>query len=189
MKQAIISFLLLFQFCNMYSQEQIVFKLLPDGSFTSTQGNSYAVVNYDGQSSEDLYRKVRNNLNNAYEHPESVITDYPYSSIKVHGYMSLGKMSIVLIPRSLGGYYNIKFSFKDGKIRVDAPTFDDPLICTDGTLDPPAYPSFKSYAKDLFKNGKVKNSQVEKLSHLENTFNGIINYSLGLLKNSEDEDW
>lgn len=187
-------FLLILFFCVschtcLYSQEQVVFKLLPDGSFTSTQGNNYAVVQFENNSAEELFEMVYNNLFNLYKFPESVLRVNKYNTIYVHGYMDMGKIRIVLLPRALGGYYNLKFSFKDGRIRIDAPTFDNPLICTDGSLDPPAYPSFANYAKSLFKNGKPNSNYVNLITNLENTLNGIINYSLGTLKDSSDDDW
>ena len=186
-------FFLLFMytlFCiNLFSQEVVQFKLLPDGTFTSTEGFDYAVFNYQDRSAIDLYNMVHNNLFKLYKEPASVLLENPYKTIKVHSYINLGKMSVVLIPRELAGYFNLQFQFKDGKIRVDAPSVDESLICVDGTLDEGGIPSFKSYAKGLFKNGTPRSNKVEQLSLIESTINGIILYSLGLLKKEGNDDW
>ena len=174
---------------SLFSQSTVVFKLLPDGSFTSTEGKEYVVINYNDKSITELYSMVRNNIFKLYKDPASVIMENPYSTIRLHGYIPLGKMSVVLIPRELAGYFNLQFQFKDGKIRVDAPRFDESLICVDGTLDAGGIPSFNSYAKSLFKNGMPRKSKKEQLSSLESTINGIINYALGLINKEDSDDW
>lgn len=189
MRKIIVLFYILFS-VSVFSQEAVRFKLLPDGSFTSTEGSNYFVINYQDRSAKDLYDMVRNNLFKLYKEPASVIMENPYNTIRVvHSYINLGKMSVALIPRELAGYFNLQFQFKDGKIRVDAPSIDDNLICEDGTLDPGGIPSFESYSKGLFKNGTPRNNKKEQLSSIESTINGIVYYSLGLTKQQNDDDW
>ena len=175
---------------SLFSQSPVEFKLLPDGTFTSTEGTSYVVRKYQDMSAPELYNMVRNNLFKIYEEPAAVLRENPYSTIRVvRSYVNLGKMTVVLIPRELAGFFNLQFHFKDGRIRVDAPTVDESLICMDGTLDPGGIPSFNSYAKGLFKNGVPRANKKEQLSSIEFLINGVINSSLGLTKNVDNDDW
>lgn len=175
---------------SLFSQNPVEFNLLPNGTFISTEGTNYVVINYQDKSSYDIYNMVRNNLSKIYNDPASALMENPYSKIRVvHSYINLGKMTVVLIPRELAGFFNLQFQFKDGRIRVDAPTIDESLICVDGTLDPGGIPSFSSYAKGLFKNGVPRENKKEQLSSIEFLINEIINYSLGLTKNDDSDDW
>ena len=189
MKRFIVLFICVCSTIGLFSQNNVVFKLLSDGSFTSTQGSNYVVLNYTDKSALELYNMVRNNIFKLYKDPASVLLENPHSAIKVHNYIDLGKMSVVLIPRALAGYVNLQFQFKDGKIRIDAPKFDEELICVDGTLDPGGIPSYNSYAKGLFKNGQPRSNKKEQIYTIELKINTIINYLLGLTKEDEKDDW
>lgn len=185
MKRLLLFLFALVSFIYSYSQEFVEFKILPDGSITSTQGKSYAVVSFEGYSAEQLYNIVRNKLYDAFENPSSVLIEKPYNSITVHGFVNLGKIVVFIVPSAFGGTYHLKFSFKDGKIRVDRPYFDNPLICTDQTLNNSSMcPSFDDFAKNHFKNGKPKKNY-EQIKNIESVFNSFINYILNL----NDDEW
>ena len=174
---------------SCFGQQTDIFKLLPDGSFTSTTGNAYIVIQYEGQEAAVLYGMVRNNIFKLFKEPGSVMKENPYQSIKIHGYMDLGKKSVAMIPRSFGGYYNLLFQFKDGKIRIDAPIIDNSLICTDGTISEGYTVYFEDFAKSMFKNGQPRPKSKEQIEKIEGIINSIIYYSIGIQNEKENDDW
>ena len=84
--------------------------------------NDYVVFHVDGKTQQELYTSVLQFLVDKYNSPKDVIYEIKYDMIKVHGF----RPDIV----TFSGYYDLDYQFsikiKDGKIRVDSPTF----VCT-----------------------------------------------------------
>ena len=82
-----------------------------------------------------------------------------------------------------GGYYNLNFQIKDGRVRVSAPLIDDKLESNRGSVN------FISTAKKWFKDGQVKSKSLAQVEYTEKNINAIINAILGSIKNKSEEDW
>lgn len=194
----LLTFVLLLVFIGVQAQEKKVeFKLQPTGSFLSEEGKDYIVIEFEGKSANDLYSMVRDNVMSQYNSPKEVMSESGGNVITIYAHnkniwivKSLGAKGIY------GGYYNLVFKFKDGKIRVDAPSISNKLEMTDGsftnTIGIPSYVSLPNIAKKLF-NSKTKKDKAKKVL-LEEVVNIPINNLLGLSqsqqqKEDDDEDW
>lgn len=175
------------------AQEQIEFKLQPDATFVAPDGGTYAVIEYEGKTAEELYSMVKSNVMTLYKSPDNVMSENPHISISIRAYSDgIGSKVVSFIPRVFTGYYNLIFRFKDGKIRVDAPVIDNTIADRDNMLDIIYIPSFKNLVKGYYKDGKPKDKSHAYIMMTEQSVNLPINYLLGLIKtesNDTNDDW
>lgn len=118
--------------CTFSAKAQ--FKLTVNGFVDSTDNEKdFVVYTFDGESQEKLYTEVLKFINTTYKSPKDVINEVKPEMITISGFqescISIGKVKNVLGQKMsmTGGYdlkYNISLRFKDGKIRVDAPSFE-----------------------------------------------------------------
>ena len=105
------------------------FKLTPNG-FVSNDNSDFAVVNVPNAKQKDLYKNVLNVINSMYSNPqkglnvvegESIsLTAYDEKALPVrHGTGGIGKTNY-----KYDLSYTLSFLFKDGKIRINRPTFE-----------------------------------------------------------------
>lgn len=193
----LLSIALLLMCLGIQAQERKVeFKLQPTGAFLSEDNKDFVVVDFEGKTASELYSMVKDNVMSFYNSPKEVMSESEGSVITIYAHeksiwyvKSLGAIGVY------GGYYNIVFRFKDGKIRIDAPTINKELKMTGGgftnTIGIPSSVYLSSCAKKVC-NGKTKKDKEKKLS-LENVVNTPINYLLGLSPKQQqkkvDEDW
>ncbi len=85
----------------------------------------------------------------------------------------------------LGGYYNLFFQIKDGRVRVSAPSIDEELI---NTANSQKAAPFSYYLKSWFKKGELKEKSKVHHKHTEDNMNNIIN-SILFKKGSSEENW
>lgn len=175
------------------AQEQVEFKLQPNAIFVAPDGGTYAVVEYEGKTAEELYTMVKSNVMTLYKSPDKVMSENPHISISIRAYSDrVGSKVVSFIPRVFAGYYNLVFRFKDGKVRVDAPVFDNTLTDRDNMLAFQYIPSFKNLVKGYYKDGKPKEKSQAYIMMTEQSVNFPINYLLGLIKtesNDTNDDW
>jgi len=104
------------------------FKLTPKG-FVSNDNSDYTVVEVPNVKQTDLYKNVLNAINSIYRNPQKGLSVVEGESISIAAY----EEEVLPIKRSnwlgktLRKYdlsYTLTFLFKDGKIRVNSPTFE-----------------------------------------------------------------
>ena len=110
------------------------FKLTIDGFKNQTdKAKDFVVFPHEGVPTKELYTKVLKFINETYRSPKNVINGVEPDMITIEGYqpscISLDKPKKFLGERySISGGYDIKYNvivrIKDGRIRVDAPTFE-----------------------------------------------------------------
>ena len=186
--------LMMFVCCNMVAQELVHFTIQPTGRFLNEDGKDFVVVEFEGKSADELYSMVKTNVMTMYNNPKEVMSESD-GVITIFAYEKN-----IWVVKSLGatglydGSYKLIFRFKDGRVRVDAPSISDVFILSGGAftntigIDKKVYLS--SCAKKVCKS-KSKKDQ-EKKSLLENVVNIPINYLLGLSKSQStkvDDDW
>lgn len=175
---------------------KVDFKLQPNGTFLSEDGSDFIVIEFDGMTAEELHSMVKNNVMSLYNSPKDVMSESGNNVITIFAIekniwqvKSLGATGIY------GGHYKLVFKFKDGRIRIDAPTIDNKLEMTDGaftnTIGIPSSVDLSKTAKKLC-NSKKEKDKLKKAS-LESIVNNPINYLLGLSQsqkhNDSDDDW
>ena len=118
----------------IYLSANAQFKLTINGFVDENDiEKDYVVYNFEGETQESLYTKVLKFINTSYKSPKDVINEVKPEMITISGFqescISIGKVKKVLgqSMSMTGGddlQYNISIRFKDGKIRIDAPSFE-----------------------------------------------------------------
>ena len=193
MKKAYLSFFLLCAALMINAQESVKFSLRPDGSFLSEDGKSYTVVEYEGKTAQELYSLIKSNIITLFNSPKTVLSENEPINLSIRALSE----DLYKTYKAGGGfvtykvYYNLVFHFKDGRIRVDAPTVDRNLeVYATGI---PLPKTFVSLVDGWFdKNGKAKSNRVKYIENVENNINYPINYLLGNKKETpfiEEDNW
>lgn len=178
---------------NVFAQDLVKFSLKPDGTFQTSDGKSFAVIEYEGKTAQDLYNMVKANVLTLYNEPQNVLNEIEPTNITIRALSdvlySTYKLGAAFV--EYRAMYNLVFQFKDGKIRIDAPSIDRQLDVSATAVPMPK--TFVSLIDDWFdKNGAIKKKKQDKISKIENIFNYPINYLLGNLKSNsskDNEDW
>lgn len=170
---------------NCFSQE-IEFRIQPDGSFLNYEdGKSYIVIDYPNYTSDELYTDILTSITRLYRSPKDIVSKVEGKIISLNGIKTncisakaLGLTVLTSIE------YNLKFQFKDGKIRIDAPF----VWCF-------YKPSEKFTAKEwidansIFKNGVPNPKKRQTLNDLNNTLNGIISDIIYPENDNSSDEW
>ena len=100
------------------------FSLTENGFINSKDKNNYIVINTSG-SQEELYKKAKNYFLTVYLSPKDVISESKPDVITINGIEpdAICKKSMGMILLSFDMNYTITVRFKDGKIRIDSPSF------------------------------------------------------------------
>lgn len=178
MKRILLSIMLIFPFI-ICAQTPVNFTMRMDGTFLDPENKSYTVVEFPGRSAKDLYDEVLMNVLYSYVQPADVVSYVPEKMIKVRGYKSGTKFTDSdNITRSGDMYYTIIFYFKDGKVKVMAPSLEN-IKYKDGVSLRSTEITPQQLA-ELYNNSG--NNDYKFLNLFMN--NSIINYLLGLNSNS-----
>lgn len=104
---------------------QTKFVLSPNGFINSTDSTkNYIVVDVKGEQTK-LYQSVKGAVLSLFRSPKDVLNEAAPDMLTINGFETEG----VKVPRPLGlkMMYDVNFTlvfrFKDGKIRIDAPSF------------------------------------------------------------------
>lgn len=168
-----------------WSQQYVDFKLTPDVSFKTDEGNDYEIVMYEGKSAHEIYQLLATNITSLYNNPSKVMTSVDETTIKIRAlgtcfyYTALGRKIF------LTGYYQLLFKIKDGKVRVSAPYFENRTENKDGYV---VY--LDEHVKKMYRKGNLKEKAELEYKYANFTINSIIKSILGLSKKlKEEEDW
>ena len=176
---------------NANAQELVEFKLQRSGTFLTTAGEDYAVVEFQGKSAEELYKMVKDNVSEYYENPEDILTEEDNKLTVRGGCKDFVMWNFMMVATQFGAFYDLTFRFKDGRIRIDAPVVEDELIATASVLKKGTSASFKTMLGSFYKNGDWKEKAKPKITQIENYINTTVNQLLGLIKpeTADDDDW
>lgn len=101
------------------------FTLTPDGFVSSEDASkSYIVIESEGTQAE-LYKKVKNYLMKIYRSPKDVLSESEPDAITINGIEqdAVQRKAMGMVAVSYDMNYTIGIMFKDGRIRVDSPSF------------------------------------------------------------------
>ena len=189
MKNKIILLLALFVTFAVQAQSIVLFKIQPNGTFLTEDGKDYQVVEFEGKTAQELYDMVLLNAKQIFNDPQDVITGNEPLNISINAKFDVPKEAfgprhdfvVSLVSKS---FYVL--SFRDGRVKVDAPCIDQNLYAVydsgrdqDFTL---AYMAGVSFDKK----GNVKERRVEFIKKIEAKVNGAVEALLGIKKH---EDW
>lgn len=168
-----------------YAQLPVDFKLQHNGSFKTVDGKDFVIIPNEGKTANELYNEVLQFVTLEYNSAKDVISKVENSVISINGIetdcVTLSGMFGVKSLFSI--QYILQFQFKDGKIRVEAPTLS--RLFTKETPDIKPISGWLN-AQNVFKKGKPNPKKQSTIDDFENTLNGLINRILTSKQNKED---
>ncbi len=167
------------------AQDLVHFALTPDGTYLTEDGKDFAVVPFDNKNAHQIYQELATNVGLTYRDPSKVMSGVEDASIKIRAYSDdlirdrlsmdgmisgIGKM----VP--LGGYYQLEFRIKDGRVRVSAPIIEEETRYEKMKYSRP----FSVCVKHHFKNGKLKDGKWKEnydivVAKMNSVINSILN--------------
>lgn len=186
MKRFFISMLLLL-ICSISEAQYISnFKMNADGTFTTQDGKNYDIAIMEGKSASELYDLINKHVLLAFRSAKDVQSNINDKIISIFGYAP--NCTYFTAPGMkfwLSFNFNLRFQFKDGKIRIEAPT----LCEMRGSAWPTLEKTFR--AKGIYNKDGVLNKKESKrvtVSLLEEYFNKLIDDIINGNERSND-DW
>lgn len=188
---------LLFAFMFICASLNAQFKLTHTGFVDSQNlGKNYVVINFDSLSQKKLYTEVLKFITTSFKSPKDVINEVENEMITIRGIqpkkigagMRVGKSYMYVYDLD----YNITINFKNGKIKIDAPSFECYGL-NDGKKISLVLQGGNSglggeFKKALFdKKGDPKEGKI--ISQLENFFNAFILMLEEYINNTSNQDW
>ncbi|MFS2666729.1 DUF4468 domain-containing protein [Candidatus Bacteroides intestinigallinarum] len=173
---------------NINAQNAMDFKLQADGTFVNIADNkNFLVIPYEGKTQSELYLEILSSITKLYKSPKDVISKVENEIISIKGFCD--DCIAVKTPGMklrFGMEYVLRFQFKDGKIRVDAPVVSQ-MICK---YQPATYSEpFTDWVNSwkLFKDGQPNPKRQYLIVDLDEILNQLISDILSC--KSQDDDW
>ena len=168
------------------AQEKVSFKLTPQANFVTTSGEDFVIVPFEGKSAHEIYQILTSNVVSVYTDASEVMNGVNDELIKIRGFFPVYIKKVLGVSQPWGGYYQLEFRIKDGRVRVSAPFVEDDISFGLYGTD-----SFSQVVKKWYKNGEVKKKEAKHVELIEIQMNGTINAILGLLSapTKVDDDW
>lgn len=170
------------------AQNTVDFKLQENSNFINVlDGKSYSVITYDGKSQSELYSMILTSITKLYNSPKDVISKVENEIISVNGICT--DYVIVKTPGMKMHFafkYILKFQFKDGKVRIDAPIVSQMI----SQYEPSSYTKpFQDWVNSwkIFKNGTVNPKRQDTANYLNNKLNSLINNILS--SHALNDEW
>lgn len=109
--------------CWAQEKHSVNFQLTENGSFIAPDGKNYFVFEYPNESQSDVYNKYLVAITGIYVSPKDVISKVENQMISIKGYKSEAITNTLLgvFSSTYDIEYVLKFQFKDGKVKVEAP--------------------------------------------------------------------
>lgn len=168
-------FMLLFA-SSAFSQ---YFTLAPTG-FVSKENLDYAVVEVPGAKQQELYDNVLKSINSLFSNPKDGLTLIPGQAITLAGYKNRGLKTSGFSKAYYDVDYTLSFLFKDGKIRINSPTFSAQIMNYNGTWN-------KMNVKKFYFKGNGEPRGEKNHEYVNTYFNDLIKSILD--KSANIENW
>lgn len=174
------------------AQGVVNFVLTPNGTYQTEDGQDFIVVPFEGKTAHQIYQELATNVGSTFNNPSKVMSGVEDASIKIRAYSDeivYYKPFGYIYTFPFGGYYQLEFKIKDGRVRVSAPFVESTLEYrnTDGKL---LTVSFKEAVGKLYKNGSLQEKKAKYYYSSMNKMNNVVNSILCASKNQEEtEDW
>ncbi len=191
MKKYIFSF---FLFCVAIQVNAQYFELTPNGFVNAKDPEmDYVVIDLEGKSQQQIFDGVNQSLHTIFVDPKSVLSPVPNDMITVNAIAEIVASMNLGAKAEFDVNYTLVFRFKDGRLRVDAPSLQK-MVNYDYKNTPELYllppGGFKADGGrfSIFaKNGKLKNELGKQ--NLEDYFNNLIDSVVNNFSNPKDQDW
>ncbi|MCQ2259617.1 MAG: hypothetical protein Q4E26_02095 [Prevotellaceae bacterium] len=168
------------------SAQSVEFTLTADGTFHMKDGRNYAIVPFEGKSAHAIYSALFVNAGEVYKDPkQKVIITIDGSSVGIRAFDP--KLTYKEENVYLGGYYELNFEVKDGKVKVAAPVVDEILTRQkDGVRDKDFTKLVRSWYQETSLQAKYQDNKF----YTEQEFNSFINGVLtGNFMGDSSDNW
>ena len=169
---------------SQQEQTTFEFKIQWDASFKKDGEENFYVVNFGKKSAHQLYMDVLSHIASIYKNPDYVTSKVEDRSIVINGYAS----EIAYFKDTWDHYYSasfkyrLEFQFKEGKIRVNAPT--TPELYAEGSDNIKKFSDCVSTTDGFFYLYEAETNTIK------NKINEYINSLIStVIYGSKDEDW
>ncbi len=172
------------------------FKATKDGIKTD-DGNDFYVVSIDGKSAKELFDNVESYVISNFKNPDAVLSKQDGKMINIHGIFP----SAIPCKKWAGMNYadidlNLIISFKDSKMKIDAPSINS-MVCRTLKSNSGGYYKYCFYSKEggfftgcysLFnKKGDVKNKLA--VNGINDFLTHLISEIIDCAKGDSNNDW
>ena len=166
---------------SSFSQKEVEFFLQSNGSFLTADSSDYVIVPFEGKTASELYSMVKSNAMSLYRDPKEVMSEDESVAIKICELKNIDEN----LYYDYYGDCSFLFQFKDGKIKVDAPSVSSQVYDKESK----SYKSFYFHVRSLFtREGTVKPRKLKHKLRIEDSINYSINYLLGFYQKNTDKD-
>lgn len=173
------------------AQELANFVLMPDGTYQTEDGKDFVVIPFEGKTAHQIYQELASNVGSTFNDPSKVMSGVEDASIKIRAYsdnLVMAKPFGYVKDQPYGGYYQLEFKIKDGRVRVSAPIVEENVRFI--SYDHKRYDGvFSKLVSKLFKDGvvqdKKKNIYDSSVSYMNSIINRIL-YTTTVQDASED---
>lgn len=171
------------------AQKEEHFILWPDGLYRTEERKDFVVIPFENKTAHQIYQELASNVGSTFNNPSKVMSAVEDASIKIRAHSDDLIRTTMLGYSSLGGYYQLEFRIKDGRVRVSAPFVENEVGVWVGNR----YDKFRftSIVKKYFKNGKLKNDRrIKDYNIIVAKMNDVINNILYTSRVQEiNENW
>ncbi|MBD5216683.1 MAG: hypothetical protein HDS78_09275 [Bacteroidales bacterium] len=182
----LLAFILMLLPMIMNAQDLANFILTSDGTYQTEDGKDFVVIPFEGKTAQQIYKELASNVGSTFNDPSKVMSGVENVSIKIRAFSNdLIRISMLGLGQSLGGYYQLEFRIKDGRVRVSAPIIEETLW-----IKEPTARKFSKEVKGYFKEGELKEKKKKDYDIVVAKINGTINRILHTSAlQDEAEDW
>lgn len=166
------------------------FTITTDGYYRTPDGKDYIIYPFEGKSANDIYSLICSNVAKVYNSPQRVMSTVENTSVSIHAFADdiLYQKSYLGLKFFYEGTYNLLIEIKDGRVKVNAPTFG---MQTGQSETINRTKTAEKILSDFFdKKGRLKENRTIWKPYAEQRINSIYKTLLGL-GNTKDtnNDW
>lgn len=166
------------------------FTVTKDGLFLAEDGRNYIIYPFEGKTAKEIYTQICANVAKVYKSPQKVMSSVEDASVAIRAYAKdiLFQKSYLGMYFFYEGFYNLLIEIKEGRVKVNAPSFD---IQTGQAGNTKPRKTSAEILSDYFdKEGKLREKRVVWKSYAEHQINSIYEMLLGAGgAASKSEDW
>lgn len=152
-------------------QDLASFVLMPDGTYLTENGEDFTVIYFEGKTSHEIYQELASNVGSTFNDPSKVMSGVEDTFIKIRAFSDdLIRINVLGLGQSLGGYYQLEFRIKDGRVRVSAPIVEETMW-----IDRPIARKFPKEVEGYFKNGELKSKKKKDYDIVVAKMNNVVN--------------
>lgn len=159
------------------AQDLVKFVLMPNGTYQAENGKDFIVIPFEGKTSHQIYQELASNVGSTFSNPSKVMSGVEGVSIKIRAYsdnLVMAKPFGFVKEQPYGGYYQLEFKIRDGRVRVSAPIIEDNVEFV--SYDHKRYNgSFSHLVSKFFKNGILQDNKRNGYDIIVTRMNVVIN--------------